>query len=265
MLPTPKKAVTVKAADGKTDIRFFPSDIKALASSLWAEAAPQSRFVGGRCNEKNPAMDENGRVTDEECFNTNPATWHLAIVNQLGVSKRGFVMDATFDYEVWNQPVYSYTYSYFNPQTLKASHEIANAMVPVGEFSVDKFKKYRSEKARKVVGISMDVTYVVEAPPYHEAIADEAANLRTVSYEYDLELDDQGMIVGGEWYTNQHPDFLWTPPKGAIAATAFEASAKGAWNTAGPASETWKKAGMSAAQTGAPLARIVEELIRLSQ
>ena len=34
--------------------------------------------------------------------------------------------------------------------------------------------------------------------------------LKVVTYWYDLELDEDNNIVGGEWYTNRHPDFLWT-------------------------------------------------------
>ena len=36
-------------------------------------------------------------------------------------------------------------------------------------------------------------------------------------YSYDLELNAEKEIIGGEWYGNRHPDFLWTPVKGPRA------------------------------------------------
>ena len=117
MLPRPTRYVDALAADGRTKLRFYPSDIKALASLLWANAATLSRFIGSRANDKDPPMDANGRLLSARAFDTNPGTWHMSVVNQIGVARRSFVIDATYDYEVWNQPVYSYRYSYFNPLT----------------------------------------------------------------------------------------------------------------------------------------------------
>src|SRR5262249_19903522 len=117
MLDRPTNAVKTVAVDG-TSLTFYPSDIKALASQLWAHPAPSRgyRSAGGRCYKKNPATDEYGRIVDQDCFDTNPGTLHLAVVNQIGVKERSFVFDATYDYEVWNQPMYAYFARYFNPQ-----------------------------------------------------------------------------------------------------------------------------------------------------
>ena len=46
---------------------------------------------------------------------------------------------------------------------------------------------------------------------------------QTDHYEYVLELDAAGKIIGGEWvgearYT--HPDFLWLPIKSSVATVA---------------------------------------------
>src|SRR5688572_29322977 len=111
MMERPKHVIKVTAADGRTQIPFYPSDIKALATALWANANPPIRFISGRCESKKPKEDRNGRVTDPDCFDTNPGAWHLAVVNQVGVSKRSFVFDSSYDYEVWTQPAYSYEYT----------------------------------------------------------------------------------------------------------------------------------------------------------
>ena len=45
-----------------------------------------------------------------------------------------------------------------------------------------------------------------------------------VQYLYDLELDDHDNVVGGEWYTNFHPDFCGYPlstPKHTTTLTSL--------------------------------------------
>ncbi|MCC7440372.1 MAG: hypothetical protein IT285_01995 [Bdellovibrionales bacterium] len=266
MLERPTNAVTVLAADGQTRLNFYPSDIKALATSLWANVRTPSRFVGGRCNDKDPAQDENGRNTSGECFDTNPGTWHQVVVQQIARSKRSFVMDATFDYEVWNQPVVAYEYAYFNPKTDVETESLEEATVSVSEFTNDVFRKYRSESARRIVGVAMEVTYVVENSPNHAmSNKEDDDDLRSVTYYYDLELDSQGRIVGGEWYGNEHPDFLWLPPAGTKARAYADRFAEGGWSGAETMNSSWRTAARTGSRRGQPLGKIVETLIGLSR
>ena len=74
----PEHVVEALAADGQTKIRFFPSDLKALASLLSASGQFENRFIGSRCNDKNPPTDVNGRITDPACYGENSGTWHLS-------------------------------------------------------------------------------------------------------------------------------------------------------------------------------------------
>lgn len=267
MLPRPKKSIILVTPEN-IPIKFFPSDIKALGSLLWANMPARTRFIGGRCNDKNPAMDQStGRVTSAQCFDTNPGTWHLAVVNQIGAAKRSMVFDVTFDYEVWNQPVYGYSYTYFNPQTRKTTNTLAQAKIAMSAYTADKFKRFRNPQARSVVGISMLVSYVVETNPSHREDDNPRYDaIQQVAYEYDLELDANDVIVGGEWYRNEHPDFLWTPAKGTPAQTRYEAAASGTWDDirkAMPA--TWRAAALQASTNDrAPLAKVVERLLAFS-
>lgn len=267
MLARPRRAVTLVTPDN-IPIKFFPSDIKALASLLWANMPARTRFIGGRCNDKNPAMDQStGRVISAQCFDTNPGTWHLAVVNQIGAAKRSMVFDVTFDYEVWNQPVFGYSYTYFNPQTRKATNTLSQAKVAVSAYTNDKFKRFRSPIARSVVGVSMLVSYVVEtAPSQREDDSPSYDSIQQVAYEYDLELDANDVIIGGEWYRNEHPDFLWTPAKGTPAQTRYEAVASGTWDDIRRAMPvSWRTAGIQAATNDyAPLAKVVERLLAFS-
>ena len=266
MLARPTKAITLKNPRN-IPITFYPADIKALASLLWANAPSSTKFIGGRCNDKEPQADPTtGRTLSSQCFDTNPGTWHLAMVNQIGVNKRSLVLDATFDYQVWNQPAYGYSYTYFNPQTDTAVHTLAEAKVAIANYTNDKFKKYRSPQAVAVVGIEMSVSYVVETRPSQRDTDNPSYDaIRKVAYLYDLELDANGKIIGGEWYQNPHPDFLWTPAKTMRAQTRYEAQATGSWKATDALPASWQSAAKSAAAGQiAPLALIIEHLIQFA-
>jgi hypothetical protein len=269
MLPRPKKSVTVPAADGKTSITFYPSDIKALATLLWAKVRTETGFIGGRCNDKDPARDpQTGRIISQNCFDTNPGTWHLAVVNQIGASQRSMILDATYDYEVWNQPIVAYSYRYFNPQRMVYARSLPEASVLKSSFGNDWFISYRSAEVETIVGIAMDVSYTVETTPEQHATDSSARDrVQTVRYYYDLELDFTGNIIGGEWYQNAHPDFLWTPVKGARVLTYWEAryGLSGTWEGNQPMNAEWRRvAATISGYQKAPLAAIVERLIELA-
>jgi hypothetical protein len=277
MMDRPTTLVNVVAADGKTMIPFYPSDIKALGSLLWAEVRTYTNFSGGRCNEKEPKRDEeNGRITDQNCFDTNPGTWHKAVVNQIGLSDRSFVIDATYDYEVWNQPLYSYSYRYFNPETYETSLEsYQDVALAIEEFSKDKFKNYRDPKAKSIVGVEMRLEYIAETHPTHREYDNKNYDfVSTVTYRYDLELNEEGEIIGGEWYSNKHPDFLWTPPKDTRALTRLDKLIEEAieggrtdlvWEKGQPVPAIWQQYIKDYSKQGQPLGLIVEGLIERSR
>jgi hypothetical protein len=270
MLDRPAKAVTVKAAGGR-EVEFTPTDIKALATLLWAGAGARTRFVGGRCNDKDPSRGDNDRETNPDCFDTNPMTWHLVAVNQIGVGQRSFVMDASAGYEVWNQPVYGYQYGYINPITGKSARSLAEGKVKLAEYVNDPYKKTRSRQAEYVVKIVMTVDYVSETMPSAEKTdGPDRDNHSIVNYSYDLELDRDDNIVGGEWYSSVHPDFLWVPAPGAKARSVGDAaldrnSDSATWRTGEAIPASWKNAGRMSAQREQPLARIVERLVELAK
>lgn len=260
MLPRPTSMIDVVAADGRTKIRFYPADIKALGSLLWAQAHPSTRFIGGRCNTKSPDADASGHQKDQDCFDTNPGTWHLAVVNQIGVAGRSMVMDATYDYEVWNQPIYGYSYTYFNPQTMKRAETIDQARVELRQFPRDRFR-HRADDAVAVVGVSMEVTYIVETQPTQSPNDHESRDgRRKARYTYDVELNARGEIVGGEWYQAEHPDFLWTPGPTVKAVSVADSRAPGNWDAMSPLPAAWSAPARRAASAGQPLGKIVDAL-----
>lgn len=263
VLPNPVKRVQIVDVTGKHTIPFYPSDIKGLGTALFAKGSFSTKFVGGRCDVKEPKKDSNGRVIDPECNDNNPGTWHQVVVNQMGKSKRSFVLDATFDYQVWNQPAISYQYEYFNPKTKKVARELKDAVIKISDYEKDLFKKYRSKKAEYVVGIHMDFTYAVENWPSDEENQPTAD--RKVKYIYDLELDSEMNIIGGEWYNTNHPDFLWVPAVGVKVYTPGDAYLKDKlWRSSSDTDAEVKKAALYNSAQSLPLRKVVERLFELS-
>lgn len=264
MVDRPEHSVSVKAFDGKTDLVFYPDEIKALSSYVWANEPFPTKFIGGRCGEKEPKVDSLGRATDAECLDTNPGTWHLSVVNQIALSQRSFIMDATYDYEVWNQPVIGYKYVYFNPDTGKEVANLAAAKVAAGSFN-DKFAKFRSPRTETIVGVSMRVGYMIEsAPEMNDKVSADEERIVWVDYLYDLEIDKDGHILGGEWYSNKHPDFLWTPEPNAKAQT-LPMGLMGSWDGQTTLPESWMRIGQAGGRSGVVLSQIVDVLLAKSR
>lgn len=264
LTPAPKRSVVLPAPNGMM-ITFYPSDIKALASAAFAEAPPKTWFAGTRCKVSRPNEDEMGRVIDEGCFDVNPATWHIGIVNEMGVNKRGFILDSQYDYQIWNYPLYSYHYSYFNPQTLAVSSTLAGSIVKSSEFTIDKFKKYRSPNAKYVVGIAMEISYSTETAPSSRPY--QTPKLLTEKILYDLELDANLKIIGGEWYSNFHPDFIWhfQPDAKPISVAEQDMPTLPQWDGLQPLSSELRRAAVTSSTQQQPLAIVIDTLVRLSQ
>jgi hypothetical protein len=193
----------------------------------------------------------------------------MALVNQVGHSKRSLVYDMTYDYEVWNQPIQSYEYTYFNPMSRTAVSSLSEAMVDYRYFrSRDVFAGYRKQTPAYVVGIVLKVVYVGETSPDNSETDSADSDHRVVmKYFYDLELDANGVIIGGEWYQRAHPDFMWTYAPNQRAYTGGDEALGNAqgWDSSKPLPTYWRQAAQaSSRQESAPLGKIVEHLIKLS-
>jgi len=84
----------------------------------------------------------------------------MVVVNQIGASWRSMVMDATFDYQVWNQPVLSYECRDFNTQEWRYADTLAGATTPMAQFATDRFAGYRGAATASVVGGLIDFSKV---------------------------------------------------------------------------------------------------------
>jgi hypothetical protein len=241
-------------------ITFYPSDIKALQSMLWAFASPPARFVGTKCSISRPAKNAIGRIIEPSCINNNPATFHLVLTNQLGLNQRSFVMDATYDAEIWNFPMLKYSYRYFNPQTFEPQTNVDQAIVPIAKFVNDKFKEFRSADARYIVGIVMDDTYIIEINPNHGP--QKVSPRKTIRHFYDLELNAKYEIIGGEWYANAHPDFIWTFNVNAIAKSISDDRVNPAdWGINDSVPNLWTSFAQAASLRGQPMLGVINSLL----
>lgn len=272
----PIRSAKLIGARGR-EVEWYPGDVKALLTLAYANGSYESNYVGGRCNDKAPKFFPNGRIANQDCFDNNPATFHLSLGNLIGRAKGGFIMDKTFDYEVWNQPIVGYEFTYFNPNApSQRDRDWRKVAVPYDQ-AFKKRDRFQSPLTRgmrgtsrgdgaiqKVVGVIATIVYADElTPPEHQSTP-EADSLGRVSYTYDLELEEvEGKLLakGGEWHENAHPDFLWTPRKGAFVSMAHDKTVLNYTGTTNPSSLLISVA-RRASKDAYPLCQVLRELVR---
>ena len=198
-------------------VRFFPSDIKALLITVYDYS--RAVVLGGKCRAKHVVRDETGRIVDEDCRDTNAGSFHIITTNFLGRFNVGFAEDRTYNDEIWNQPVYSYSIEQIEEIDLERTLLLLNVDAP-GTTTYP-----YNEQATRFAEVKISLQYVTESHASAEPTLPHFEQyLRTDRYHYILELDDLGTIIGGEWLNgranqatgsaetfSQQPDFLWYP------------------------------------------------------
>jgi hypothetical protein len=199
----PEQAVT------HNGVEFKVNDIKALIS-LSYDGGANVKFMSLRCDESASGpdameMDDLGNPVPDECADTNPGSFHIAVSNLLGIQKVSFIEDRTFDYEVWNQPVRSYAVT----RNDLVSASAANALLglPGSTYTPN-------ADAATLRHVEMDLSYITESHADTDGNLASTIDTYTVTdhYTYILEIDAAGDIIGGEWVgasKTNHPDFLW--------------------------------------------------------
>lgn len=249
LFPEPKRSLQLLSPQGEV-ITFRNTDIKGLAALLWSSFNLAVPIAGARCNSKNPETRD-GVVIDENCFNTNPGTFHIALLNLLGMRKQVLFMNRVNNQQVWNVPIISYKTSYHSPNKLRGNMELKESLVPIAQLKQDKYTQLRSSDTAFVVGVQTSITFGI-------------GTISTATYEYDLELDKNGVVVGGEWHRSDHPDFLWTVKNGFRPISIGDRHlADQAW-TEDKVPTEWLAAARLSSQNNQPLERIVSELVRRS-
>jgi hypothetical protein len=196
------------------------SDVKALLAmhEAYNYKGEKFAFAGRRCKV-------NGKVVGEaddrdhpshrlypapelaespDCRDVNAGAFHVIISNMLGLLGKGFVADIDRFNDVWNQPITGFTSSIVGDEEVTAVHSARGVARRVrvklkmqyGE-ELQFFKPELAAQGKKNFVSKLPVTMT----PHQE--------FRYRDYEYFLELNASGNIIGGEWITSTRPDFMW--------------------------------------------------------
>lgn len=172
-------------------IAFGSEDIKGLLAYYYTfHNAPEADARVGKPCQKIGCIED-----------VSPATFHLALANSIGKKKTAFLMDLDRSRDVWNHPVVAYESEY------RGNADLHEKVTP-GTHSIVKMKT--------------TVIYVDEALNQTWApVLGTGSQLETRQlYQYWLHLDIDGNVIGGEWKSNERPDYLWT----IASAPAFSGS-----------------------------------------
>lgn len=201
MEPEAGSVAIMKNSDG-IEIPFYTSDIKGLMTKIYADFNTSYRGVGERCNVNKHEIefDANGRIVQPECRDLNAGALHLALAQKLGnpdeAARKSFVLDVTYSSEVWNQAAVAF--------------RVKEKTVVPFDATKDALAKHRAPGTASLAKMNVEVDYVVEIAPHMKPMKDfKESYTSTMKLEYVLELDAEGTIIGGEWVSEERPDFLW--------------------------------------------------------
>ncbi len=148
--------------------------------------------------------DDHGRIVTNDCNDTNAGSFHVVMTNLLGLQKRAFAYDQTWDREVWNQPVVAFEV------ISQTELEPAQANALLGE---EGQTYVRNVDAASLYEMEATTLYVTESSA-SATPSEQGRYERKLNHHYILEVDAKGDIIGGEWVGDSrtnHPDFLWDP------------------------------------------------------
>jgi subtilisin-like proprotein convertase family protein len=212
----PVREVWAKMTSGRVEecttdrsgcVLFRLGDINALGAELyWNDAA---RMLGRRCEQETSEFqfDASGRINAVECRDGNAAAWHIVAANMLGAMQRPFIIDLNADFQVWNYPVYRFEIDQDDEVTVQEA--LAEVGAPAGTTTW-----IYNDQAVRLRKIQMRAWIVSDSiPPSTQPAGGQLDRYTTIeTYEYILELDAIGDIIGGEWIganKTNHADFIW--------------------------------------------------------
>jgi len=235
--PRPQNTVYVTLPNGKR-MPFYPSDVKALISLMWANSNVQDNVIveGNRCNRKHPDTDKYGRFIDTKkdrddaellprCADVHPGIFHVSTVNIMGKEGRSFVIDHNPKAAIGNQPVASYEITYFNPKN-GDDGSLQKSIIAVDKYGKDDpFRASRAPGTKYIVGAEMKIVFSNwEHPRKGKTDLPKDDKMGEQEFSYDLELDANYNVIGGQWRVAQsgrkkmfgetdQPDFFWVVPR----------------------------------------------------
>lgn len=218
--------VAVKNKEG-VSVPFGASDVKGLLAMHDAfNSKGMYVRVGDRCGVngkvEGEAFPEDGPVLPPskvdanraECKDVNAGAFHIVIANMIGINSQGFVADVDRFNDVWNQPIFGYASKVIGDVALTPA-DMKNGVYRKVHVKTDmtygdelEFTP-RTEEERKKQEEEQITGWVSKEP----VTGTEFQVFGVKKYEYVLELDARGNIVGGEWISESRPDMLWMKAK----------------------------------------------------
>ncbi len=197
---------------------------------------------------------------------------------------------------MYNQPTFKFESEYYNPETLSSSESLKDSVVRVGSYP-DAYEDFRAPGTQYIVGVNTELSYLKEVDPSHsQTDGPDRDDVGKLKIRYELELDANYEIIGGEWRQFRdpweprmsevadyaQPDILWIMPDGVRAWAAVDENIASDWNGIGVPPANWataSKLGSAVTKeqfykyTGKkeivpnpqPLSKIVYSLLELSQ
>ncbi len=176
--PTPKGAMN---PDGIM-IPFGSSDIKALISWYYANGfISPTHQMGQRCY---------GEGNEDECReDMNAGAFHIVLTNKIALRNEGIIVDLKHGEEVWNHPLMSYR------------TELVKWSKPKRDSAPGTFKRAKMKTVVRVLNGSGNYWSPIRGT--------EAQKEGSQKYVYYLDLNSMNDIIGGDWESDDRPDFLW--------------------------------------------------------
>jgi len=134
-------------------------------------------------------------------------------------------------------------------------------MVRYSDYKSEDYNSHsRHPNTQYIVGVETEV--IVPAGYTTNTSGSNPANLIKKTYQYDLELDNVGNLLGGEWHST-HPDFLWALKKGFRPKTFADRMIGEEWN-GGEVPPNWTDVIRQSSRKGQPMGSIVYWLLEKS-
>lgn len=208
--------VTITNEDG-IKVPFGASDVKGLLAlhdaynyrGTYAQVGKRCSALGkvegeGDERDSHPNAPTEAEATTRDCRDINPGAFHVALSNMIGIHSKSFVADVDRFNDVWNQPVTSYSSVVVAEEPVDPLHReygVERRLRMQTKFTYGEELKFWTAEAEAAGSKNF-----VSKKPVTGTIHQE---FRHKNYEYILELDKDGNVIGGEWITQTRPDFIW--------------------------------------------------------
>jgi hypothetical protein len=254
----PVNKIVVKSAFNGIPVTFNAVDIKGLLALSWSSYGIDIPIIGNRCDLKKPD------VSNAACWDTNPAAWHIAVLNLVGDRRGHLMIDRDPGVEVWNVPVLNYKFEYIHPITGAVINRIQDAMTDISKMPNIQGLR-RTPGTKYIVGVKMSV---IGGNRVNNLVPNNGSTplvRSTFNYIYDLELAANGNILGGEWRgKTDRPDFIWAIGEKVKPAAKGDKLVSGQWQINQALPLRWQNAAIDSSKSLQVMRVILDRLVALS-